>query len=455
MTSRAAHSARSPRVHGTRPDPRRRATCSRPRLTRKFSRTSSRSRRPRSRPDSVRRRAVEPPPHRSALRLELRRAESRVEVASIAQRDDSTFSCDIAYSDRPTASRASARLRKPSALTTFPSRTVKTQPIGESSSIPLPRPRALTCPRARTRSPRSRNSLHSFLTSSKLSNESATHLRKPSWPDRRFPRHRRRSPSEARPPGRRTRAFLPRRLPRRAGSPRHTDGPAPRSPATSPAQYPAGSGVGVSVLLRQAHGFEGLGSVRRERSQRVLCHRVARTNVRHLSPGPARDLRAAVLPTSVARVNVSVVACPVTKFLGLTVDEPLPAPRNDCACLRTPRAAVAARGTVTPSGLIEPRRRPQEPHASVEHSASPSSPRAWTSTASPPPRRLKPRSQACRTISTFSCDIARAVSRRLRSRRERLTPTGRGLRERARCRSSRRASSPCRRGCGGDRSPLT
>src|SRR5439155_781241 len=34
-------------------------------------------------------------------------------------------------------------------------------------------------------------------------------------------------------------------------------GPVPRSPATSPAQYPAASGVGVSVLLRQAHGFEG------------------------------------------------------------------------------------------------------------------------------------------------------------------------------------------------------
>ena len=31
-----------------------------------------------------------------------------------------------------------------------------------------------------------------------------------------------------------------------------------RSPATSPAQYPAGSGVGVSVLLRQPQGFEGL-----------------------------------------------------------------------------------------------------------------------------------------------------------------------------------------------------
>ena len=33
--------------------------------------------------------------------------------------------------------------------------------------------------------------------------------------------------------------------------------PAPRFPATSPAQYRAGSGVGVSVLLRQADGFDG------------------------------------------------------------------------------------------------------------------------------------------------------------------------------------------------------
>src|SRR5687768_7752809 len=34
-------------------------------------------------------------------------------------------------------------------------------------------------------------------------------------------------------------------------------GTARRSPATSPAQYRAGSGVGVSVLLGQPHGFEG------------------------------------------------------------------------------------------------------------------------------------------------------------------------------------------------------
>src|SRR3954447_17749570 len=47
----------------------------------------------------------------------------------------------------------------------------------------------------------------------------------------------------------------PRRRPARA---RSLGAPAPCSPATSPAQYPAGSGVGVTVLLRQPHGFEGL-----------------------------------------------------------------------------------------------------------------------------------------------------------------------------------------------------
>src|SRR3954451_24938912 len=48
--------------------------------------------------------------------------------------------------------------------------------------------------------------------------------------------------------------------------------------------------------------------------------------------------------------------------------------------------------------------------------------------SSPPPRPNISYSQARRTISTFSCDIARAVSRRLRSRRERLAPTAPWLR---------------------------
>src|SRR5687767_8971949 len=57
-------------------------------------------------------------------------------------------------------------------------------------------------------------------------------------------------------PGRTTQT-LPR-CPGAPPPPKHA-ARSPRSPATSPAQYPAGSGVGVSVLLRQPHGFEGFG----------------------------------------------------------------------------------------------------------------------------------------------------------------------------------------------------
>jgi hypothetical protein len=74
-----------------------------------------------------------------------------------------------------------------------------------------------------------------------------------------------------------------------------------------------------------------------------------------------------------------------------------------------------------------------------------------------PPR--DPRRGRRRTISTFSCDIARAVSRRLRSRRERLAPTARrrrGLRLRYGSCPTRRtylaatgllARAPVPRGC--------
>jgi hypothetical protein len=44
--------------------------------------------------------------------------------------------------------------------------------------------------------------------------------------------------------------------PRHAGRPQWIGAQAPRSPATSPAQYLAGSGVGVSVLFRQPQSFE-------------------------------------------------------------------------------------------------------------------------------------------------------------------------------------------------------
>src|SRR3954469_13836455 len=45
-----------------------------------------------------------------------------------------------------------------------------------------------------------------------------------------------------------------------APKPRRLSARSPRSPATRP-QYPAGSGVGVSVFLRETGGFEGLTSV--------------------------------------------------------------------------------------------------------------------------------------------------------------------------------------------------
>src|SRR3954467_8184400 len=71
------------------------------------------------------------------------------------------------------------------------------------------------------------------------------------------PRRRSRSdPNLARPSGRNARGLCAR---------------SPRSPGTSPAQYPAGSGVGVSVLLRQAHGFEGLPLVSEERHPNDLA----------------------------------------------------------------------------------------------------------------------------------------------------------------------------------------
>ena len=96
-----------------------------------------------------------------------------------------------AYSDSPAALRASAGLKYPSALTTLPPRTVKTHPVGESISSPLPRPRACMWPNARTRSPRSRYSVNSVLSSSKLSVVSANHFGTHRGPGTPFPRRRR------------------------------------------------------------------------------------------------------------------------------------------------------------------------------------------------------------------------------------------------------------------------
>src|SRR5437867_1706099 len=53
------------------------------------------------------------------------------------------------------------------------------------------------------------------------------------------------------------------------------------SPATSPAQYPAGSGVCGSVLVREPHGFEGFGVIpeKLHEEQFALAHGV---DARHL-----------------------------------------------------------------------------------------------------------------------------------------------------------------------------
>ena len=140
--------------------------------------------------------------------------------------------------------------------TILPLRTVKTRVSSKfdvRTSCPAPRQLTLTT----TRSPASTKSL---IGSSACRHRHASRMRS-HWRMQRLPTDDslRLGPalrrcarctsgscrlSEPRP-------CLPRSTPRRRLA------RSPRSPATSPAQYPAGSGVGVSVLLRQPHGFEG------------------------------------------------------------------------------------------------------------------------------------------------------------------------------------------------------
>ena len=128
---------------------------------------------------------------------------------------------------------------------------------------PCPRP-ARRCPRharrvrsaASVTSPTSRTSTTSTLVvGARRRASSATSGATPSWPRRaaldRATIARRRSPRRSSISARTASRSPPVEGLERLGR------QAPRSPATSPAQYPAGSGVGVSVLLRQAHGFEG------------------------------------------------------------------------------------------------------------------------------------------------------------------------------------------------------
>ena len=68
----------------------------------------------------------------------------------------------------------------------------------------------------------------------------------------------------------------------------HRAARSPRSPATSPAQYPAGSGVGVSVLLRQA---QASGNLVRSLIRARLPRRCRR---HHPMPWPSRRLDTAI-----------------------------------------------------------------------------------------------------------------------------------------------------------------
>ena len=73
----------------------------------------------------------------------------------------STFSCDIAYSDSPAASKACALSRWCVARTTFPSRSVQTCQKRSSTTAPLPFPRPHWWTRTITLFPPSTKSSHS------------------------------------------------------------------------------------------------------------------------------------------------------------------------------------------------------------------------------------------------------------------------------------------------------
>jgi hypothetical protein len=158
----------------------------------------------------------------------------------------------------------------------------------------------------------------------------------------------------------------------------------------------------VSVLLRQAHGFEGLGP------------RVEAPPPDALPVSPPGYVADRLVQGSVAvcAVAASVHGCDkqVSKIahfdnlhceVGKNVEQVLP-PAADSVVAVKAASMGAWRGRASTSSSI-------------------------SATKASRPRRLKA-SKARYMSSTFSCDIARAVSRRLRSRRERLAPTAPRLR---------------------------
>ena len=193
-------------------------------------------------------------------------------------------------------------------------------------------------------------------------------------------------------------------LQRQLGRDRHRElrfspGRSPRSPATSPAQYPAGSGVGVNVLVRQPHGFEGFALGRSSADRRDPA---ARSVIRRRHGRSSAATAAAAGPAKCA-----------TRLAALRRRE-----------LGDRRRAGRPRLSGDPSMTARAAR-----HTGRARDDSPrpfeSGQRSATAARSPALNASKDVAQ----ISTFSCDIARAVSRRLRSRRERPAPTAPWLRE--------------------------
>ena len=187
--------------------------------------------------------------------------------------------------------------------------------------------------------------------------------------------------------------------------PRSPRARSPRSPATSPAQYPAGSGVGVSVLLRQAHGFEGLG----RRSPEVLPAE---------RPRPSRSVSTwlVVLQSDLAAVAYA-SADAASRATRSPTSMSSPTRFQRVARPRSRAAARTARMTALPSRRTVLR---SMPAARVQHVDVGVAQRRVRHPMSPAFRRR--RSSAC-TISTFSCDIAYsdrpAASRASRARRRR------------------------------------
>ena len=182
---------------------------------------------------------------------------------------------------------------------------------------------------------------------------------------------------------------------------------APRSPATSPAQYPAGSGVGVSVLLREADGSRASGRRSNDLQTRDLRRRAPvqtlrrrKSNRRRRWPRRGRMTRST---TTVAHRRRRLVRLSCWKYsTGLELGSRTIAARH--VAVQDAAARHAPRRTQLDIGRPGELRKPRRGH-----------------------RRLPGLVDTADDFHVL-CDIARAVSRRLRSRRERLAPTARGLR---------------------------